>query len=140
MKKFNTKIGKIICKEFDQRAENMVFAYLFKNGIENLKNLTASDIDSVKGNQLMTDEFAKSLVKCAALIAQQCSFVEIVEYIRLYLNCVPTVRNLYLYREDYTEDGFKEILNSLDLEDEEVGLELELYVVVDEASLKVEDD
>lgn len=54
-----------------------------------------------------------------------------IEFIRLYLWCTPTVHDVYLYREDFTEETFAELLNSLDLEDEDVGSEIKLFAVVD---------
>lgn len=43
---------------------------------------------------------------------------------------------LEIYREDYTEGAFNEILQSLDIDDDMVGDALGCYCIVDEDSLK----
>ena len=63
---------------------------------------------------------------------------EMIEFIRLHLWCTPAVHDVYLYREDFTEESFAELLNDLDLDDEEVGNGIKLYAVVDEDCLREE--
>ena len=136
MKYYETKIGQIIDKEFDSRMELSVFAYILSNGIDNLKTITEDDILKVDGNGLMTKEFCQALVRCAVEICKQCEYIEIIKYIRLYLHCVPAVRELDLYRDDFSENTFSEILDTMDLEDEEVGDFLTVYAIVNEDTLK----
>ena len=61
-----------------------------------------------------------------------------IEFIRIHLWCTPTVHDVYLYREDFTDESFAELLDSLDLDNDEVGNEIKLYAVVDEDCLKEE--
>lgn len=131
MRYYETKIGKIIEEEFDSRMGNAVFAYIMSNGIDAIKEYTDEEITKIKGNVLCTAEFNQSLVRCARRICRECEWIEMIEFIRLYLWCTPTVHDVYLYREDFTEETFAELLNSLDLEDEDVGSEIKLFAVVD---------
>lgn len=136
MKYYDTKIGKIIDEEFDSRVGNMVFTYLMDKGIENIKEITDEQIEKMEGNGLMTQQFVQSLVRCARRICNECEWIEIIEFIRLYLWCTPTVHDVYLYKEDFTKETFAELLDDLDLEEDEVGSEIKLFVVVDEEWLK----
>lgn len=135
MKYYDTKIGKIIEEDFDVRMENAIFAYIFENGTEKLKEVTESDISKIKGEAMMTKEFCQSFVRCAVRIAKECTFAEIIEYIRLYLFCKPAVNELTLSREDFNEEAFNGILESLNLDNEEVGDSLTVYAVVNEENI-----
>ena len=136
MRYHETKIGRIIEEEFDSRVGNAVISYIMDNGIEFIKQITDGDIEKIKGNGLMTDNFLQSLVRCARRICNECEWIEMIEFIRLHLWCTPTVHDVYLYREDFTDESFAELLNSLDLDNDEVGNEIKLYAVVDEDCLK----
>ena len=136
MKHTNTKIEKIIKEEFDVRMGNAVFSYIMDKGIEFIKQITDEEISKIKGNGLMTADFVQSLVKCARRICIECEWVEMIEFIRLHLWCTPPVHDVSLYREDFSEESFRELLNDLDLDNEEVGNEIRLYAVVDEDCLK----
>ena len=129
---YDTKIGKIIEEEFDSRMENVVFSYIIDKGSECICNITNEDIDALEGNGLMSKEFIQSLVRCAKRICCECNYNEIIEYIRLYLNCNPPVREVILYKEDFTKESFAELLNDLNIDEDEVGNEIALYAVVDE--------
>ena len=132
MNYYDTKIGKIIDKEFDSRAGNMVFAYLMDKGIENIREITDEQIEKMEGNGLMTQRFVQSLVRCARRICNECEWIEIIEFIRLHLWCTPKVHDVYLYKEDFTEETFTELLDNLDLEKDEVISGIKLFAVVDE--------
>lgn len=136
MRYHETKIGRIIEEEFDSRVGNVVFSYIMDKGIEFIKQITDEDIEKIKGNGLMTADFVQSLVKCARRICTECEWVEMIEFIRLHLWCTPTVHDVYLYREDFTDESFAELLDDLDLDNDEVGNEIKLYAVVDEDCLK----
>lgn len=136
MRYYETKIGKIIEQEFNPRVENAVFSYIMDNGIKRIKRITDEDIAGIEGNGLFTAEFSQSLVRCARRICIECEWIEIIEYIRLFLYCTPTVHEVSLYRKDFSMDSFTELLWDLDLDDEEVGNEIRLYVVVNEECLK----
>lgn len=138
MRYYETKIGNIIEKEFDSRLEGAVFAYIMSNGIDHIKKYTDKDIAEVEGNGLCSAEFNQSLVRCAKRICAECEWIEIIEYIRLYLHCTPTVKELTLYREDFGRYDFENLLDALELDDEEVGSEIKLFAVVDEECLKGE--
>lgn len=136
MRYHETKIGKIIEQEFDVRIENAVFSYIMDKGIERIKQITDEDIVAIEGDGLFTAEFNQSLVRCARRICTECEWVEIIEYIRLFLFCAPTVHEVSLYREDFSMDSFTELLWDLDLDDGEVGNEIQLYAVVNKECLK----
>ena len=136
MRYHETKIGKIIEQEFDARIENAVFSYIMDKGIERIKQITDEDIVTIEGDGLFTAEFNQSLVRCARRICTECEWVEIIEYIRLFLFCAPTVHEVSLYREDFSMDSFTELLWDLDLDDGEVGNEIQLYAVVNKECLK----
>ena len=136
MRYHETKIGKIIEQEFDARIENAVFSYIMDKGIERIKQITDEDIVAIEGDGLFTAEFNQSLVRCARRICTECEWVEIIEYIRLFLFCAPTVHEVSLYREDFSMDSFTELLWDLGLDDGEVGNEIQLYAVVNKECLK----
>lgn len=136
MNYYDTKIGKIIDEEFDSRAGNMVFAYLMDKGIENIREITDEQIEKIEGNGLMTQRFVQSLVRCTRRICNECEWIEIIEFIRLHLWCTPKVHDVYLYREDYTEETFADLLDHLDLEEDEVESEIKLFAIVDGEWLK----
>lgn len=136
MRYHETKIGRIIEEEFDSRVGNAVFSYIMDKGIEFIKQITDEEISKIKGNGLMSTDFVQSLVRCARRICTECEWIEMIEYIRLHLWCTPTVHDVYLYREDFTDESFAELLDDLDLDNDEVGNEIKLYAVVDEDCLK----
>lgn len=136
MKYYETKIGKIIEQEFDTRVESVVFIYIMDKGIERIKRITDEDIAGIEGDGLCTAAFNQNLVRCARHICTECECVEIIEYIRLFLFCAPTVHEVSLYREDFSKDSFAELLHDLYLDDEEVGNEIRLYAVVNKECLK----
>lgn len=136
MRYYETKIGKIIEQEFDSRVENAVFSYIMDKGIERIKRITDEDIAGIEGNGLFSARFGQCLVRCARRICTECEWIEIIEYIRIFLHCTPTVHEVSLYREDFSMDSFAELLHDLNLDDEEVGSEIRLYAVINEECLK----
>lgn len=135
MKYYETKIGKIIEEDFDSRMGNAVISYIMDKGMSNVKEITDEQIEKLECNGLMTQDFVQSLVRCARRICNECEWIEMIEFIRLHLWCTPTVHDVYLYREDFTDESFAELLDSLDLDNDEVGNEIKLYAVVDEDCL-----
>lgn len=133
---YETKIGKIIEEEFDARMGNAVISYIMGKGIENIKEITDEQISKLEGNGLMTQDFVQSLVSCAKRICNECEWIELIEFIRLHLWCTPIVHDVYLYKEDFTDESFTELLDNLDLDKNEVGEELKLFAVVDSDCLK----
>lgn len=136
MEHYETKIGKIIEKEFDSRMGNAVISYIMDKGMSNVKEITDEQIKKLEGNGLMTQDFVQSLVRCARRICVECEWIELIEFIRLYLWCTPTVHDVYLYKEDFTDESFAELLDDLDLSEDEVVNEIKLFAVVDEDCLK----
>lgn len=140
MEYYNTKIRRIIEEEFDSRMENAVFGYIFDVGANKLKKITEEDILKVEGNALMTTDFTQALVRCAVRIVKECSYAEIIEYIRIYLFCEPKVNEIYLYKDYFNRTGFDELLGALDLEEDDVKKDyLKIYAVVDKDSLEEEE-
>ena len=136
MKYYDTKIENIIKEEFDLRMGNGVISYIMDKGIENVKEITDEQIAKLEGNGLMTQDFVQSLVRCARRICNECEWIELIEFIRLHLWCPPMVHDVYLYKEDFTEESFVELLDDLDLDESEVGNEIKLFAVVDKDCLK----
>ena len=136
MRRYKTKIENIIKEEFDLRMGNGVISYIMDKGIENVKEITDEQISKLEGNGLMTQDFVQSLVRCARRICNECEWIELIEFIRLHLWCVPIVHDVYLYKEDFTEESFGELLDDLDLDESEVGNEIKLFAVVDKDYLK----
>ena len=73
MKYYETKIGKIIEKEFDSRMENAVISYIMDKGMSNVKEITDEQIEKLEGNGLMTQDFVQSLVRCESGYAMSVS-------------------------------------------------------------------
>lgn len=136
MKYYETKIGKIIEDEFDTRIGNAVISYIMDNGIENVKEITDEQISKLECDGFMTQDFVQSLVRCARRICNECEWIELIEFIRLHLWCDPIVHDVYLYKEDFTEESFIELLDDLDLDESEVENEIKLFAVVDKDCLK----
>lgn len=133
---YETKIGKIIEEEFDSRMGNAVISYIMDKGISNVKKITDEQIEKLEGNGLMAQDFVQLLVRCARRICNECEWIELIEFIRLHLWCIPTVHDVYLYKEDFTDESFSELLKDLELDEEEVGSEIKLFAVVDKDCLK----
>lgn len=113
-----------------------LFAYIMDKGMSNVKEITDEQIEKLEGNGLMTQDFVQSLVRCARRICIECEWAELIEFIRLHLWCTPTVHDVYLYKEDFTDELFAELLDNLDLDESEVGEEIKLFAVVDKDCLK----
>ena len=133
---YKTKIGKIIEEEFDPRMGNAVVSYIMDKGMSNVKEITDKQIEKLEGNGLMTAKFLQSLVRCARRICNECEWIELIKFIRLYLWCTPTVYDVYLYKEDFNDESFAELLDNLNLDESEVGEEIKLFAVVDSDCLK----
>lgn len=101
---YETKIGKIIEEEFDSRMGNAVISYIMDEGMSNVKEVTDEQIEKLEGNGLMTQDFVQSLVRCARRICNECEWIELIEFIRLHLWCTPIVHDVYLYKEDFTDE------------------------------------
>lgn len=136
MKGYETKIENIIKEEFYLIMGNAVISYIMDKGIENVKEITDEQISKLEGNGLMTQDFVQSLVRCARRICNECEWIELIEFIRLHLWCDPIVHDVCLYKEDFTEESFGELLDDLDLDESEVGNEIKLFAVVDKDCLK----
>lgn len=134
--RYKTKIENIIEEEFYLIMGNVVISYIMDKGIENVKEITDEQISKLEGNGLMTQDFVQSLVRCARRICNECEWIELIEFIRLHLWCPPIVHDVYLYKEDFTEESFVELLDDLDLDESEVGNEIKLFAVVDKDCLK----
>ena len=76
------KVDQIIREEFDSRMDLAVMQYLCEQvGIDNAKQITDAQIESLDGNALMTQSFCQAMVRCARRIARECNFInDIVPY------------------------------------------------------------
>lgn len=122
MKGKNQEISNLIAKDFDSRMEASVFSYILDNGMERLKEVTEEEIISIEGNGLMTASFVQALVRTSVKICKTYSHMEIMEYIRIGCMFSPFPKELTLYKEDYTEIGWEEICNTLDVEEDETAV------------------
>ena len=119
-KYYETKIGKIVDKNFDARMTNAVIAYIVDNGWNNVKDITDEQILNLEAQGLMTKEFAQALVKTAREICQTCSMWEdLMPYIRCHIgiNGYQT-QEIRLEKEDYTESEWDNLIYQLDIDDD----------------------
>jgi len=131
MRYFETEIGGIINKNFDSRMEFAVFTFIMNKGTDNLKDLSDEQIDKmphVTGNFISKD-FFQALVKTAVKICKECSTLDIMEYICCYLSFEPQTRELTIYKEDFSNGGWNEIICALSLEKEDVGKTIDLLAI-----------
>lgn len=138
MRKYETKIGKIIAKEFDSGLEMSVFLYILDNGIENTKEITDEEISQTKGCLIITDEVAQALKRCAREICRNCNSVEIMQYIRMYVYMKPAVHELEFYKDECSENMWDAIINALCLDEYEAGECFGVYAIVNEDTLREE--
>lgn len=130
---YDTKIGKIIDKNFDGRMTNAVIGYIIDKGWENVKEITDEQIAKIEGQALMTAEFAQALVKTAREICQSCSMWEdFMPYIRCHIgiNGYQT-EEFRLDREEVANYGFNSVLEALGV-DEDVDRIEGFMIVTDE--------
>jgi len=138
MKKYyDTKVGKIVAKDFDSRMDMALFLYIMSNGVETIKKLSEEEINNVPdngNNAIVKKNFEVALKKTAVKICNECSINEIMEYIRCHLNIKPQTHKITFYRDQFADtDSWKEfVVDSLRLEPEDVGDSLEVLVITSE--------
>lgn len=121
-KYYETKIGKIIEKNFDSRMTNAVISYIIDKGWDNVKDITDEQIKEVKGNSMMTDRFSQGLVRTAREITRECNvFDDFLPFIRLYIpmNNYQT-HDVRFFKEDIEENTWDMLLNDLNINDEDI--------------------
>ena len=119
-KYYETKIGKIIEKNFDARMTNAVIGYIIDEGWENVKDITDEEISSFEDQGLMTKEFSQALVRTAREICQTCNmWDDFMPYIRCHIgiNGYQT-QELTLDREDYSESEWDNFTYQLDIDED----------------------
>lgn len=82
---YETEIGRLIEKQFDGRMQSFLFSYILENGTEALKEATDEQIESVKGNTILSDDFMQALVRTARDISKKHGSQEIMKYIKSYV-------------------------------------------------------
>ena len=117
-KYYETKIGKIIEKEFDSRTEMMALTYIMDKGIDNIKNITEEKIMEIKGNGLMGQNFCQALVRCTVKIANECTPMEIMEYIRLHAHFAPYPEETTFFKDDFDNHHWQVMCDILNDEPE----------------------
>lgn len=115
---FATNVGKIIHDNFDARVSGMAIYYILEKGMDNIKKISDETIAKIKGNAMMTDEFAQSIVKTAKKICLNCTENDILTYVRCYLPLEPQIQDIEIYKEDMPEYSWKETCNAFDLDDD----------------------
>lgn len=132
MRYFETEIGRIINKNFDGRMELAALTFIVNKGTDNLKDLSDEQINKmphVTGN-FISKEFCQALIKTAVKVCKECSALDIMEYIRCYLSFEPQTHELTLYKEDFSNGGWNEMIDALSLEKEDVGKTIDLLAIV----------
>lgn len=128
----NEEIRSLIARKFDSRMEAAMFMYILDYGIEKLSKTTEDDIQNIKGNAMMSDSFLQALVRVAVEICKKFSAMEIMTYIRMACNFTPFPSKLKLYKEDYSEIGWEEICDALDLDGDEEDQRISILVIKEE--------
>lgn len=129
---YETKIGKIIAQEFDSRMEAAIFSYILENGFNQLKEVTEKEIKDIKSDcSLMTDDFCRAIVKAAVRICKECSVWEYMTYMRCYLNIEPKIDQITLYKDDYSEHAWDNLVQTLDVGEEKEFIEMQVIVEMD---------
>lgn len=129
---YETKIGKIIAQEFDSRMEAAIFSYILENGFNQLKEVADIQIEDIKSSsKLMTDDFCRAMVKAAVRICKECTVWEYMTYIRCYLNIEPKIDQITLYKADYSEQTWNNLLQTFNLEEEKEYINMQTIVGVD---------
>lgn len=129
---YETKIGKIIAQEFDSRMEAAIFSYILENGFNQLKEVADIQIEDIKSSsKLMTDDFCRAMVKAAVRICKECTVWEYMAYIRCYLNIEPKIDQITLYKVDYFEQTWSNLLQTFNVEEEKEYINMQTIVGVD---------
>lgn len=129
---YETKIGKIIAQEFDSRMEAAIFSYILEHGFNQLKEVADIQIEDIKSSsKLMTDDFCRAMVKAAVRICKECTVWEYMTYIRCYLNIEPKIDQITLYKVDYSEQTWSNLLQTFNVEEEKEYINMQTIVEVD---------
>lgn len=129
---YETKIGKIIAQEFDSRMEAAIFSYILEKGFNQLKEVADIQIEDIKSSsKLMTDDFCRAMVKAAVRICKECTVWEYMAYIRCYLNIEPKIDQITLYKNDYSEQTWSNLLQTFNVEEEKEYINMQTIVGVD---------
>ena len=77
------KVKAIIDNTFDSRMGIAVIQYMLQQiGMDNCAKITDEEIESIKGNAFMTDEFCQAMVRTAREIAKECNFInDVIPYL-----------------------------------------------------------
>lgn len=129
---YETKIGKIIAQEFDSRMEAAIFSYILEHGFNQLKEVADIQIEDIKSSsKLMTDDFCRAMVKAAVRICKESTVWEYMTYIRCYLNIEPKIDQITLYKVDYSEQTWSNLLQTFNVEEEKEYINMQTIVEVD---------
>ncbi|MBS5080419.1 MAG: hypothetical protein KH031_09690 [Clostridiales bacterium] len=129
---YETKIGKIIAQEFDSRMEAAIFSYILEHGFNQLKEVADIQIEDIKSSsKLMTDDFCRAMVKAAVRICKECTVWEYMTDIRCYLNIEPKIDQITLYKDDYSERTWSNLLQTFNVEEEKEYINMQTIVEVD---------
>lgn len=114
-----SKIEEIINKEIGSTSELVVLHYLVEKGIENVKNITEEDIETVEGNPIATKEYLQAIVRAAVQIAKECSTDDIFKYIRCEAAFNPRVTGIELWKENMKGNSWEYLCDELDVDPNE---------------------
>ena len=114
-----SKIEEIINKEIGSTSEIVVLHYLVEKGIENVKNITEEDIETIEGNPIATKEYLQAIVKAAVQIAKECSADDIFRYIRCEASFNPYVACIELWKENMEDSSWEYLCEELDVDPDE---------------------
>ena len=135
------KVKEIIRREFDERVGMSVVTYILSKGWDNVKNITEEQIASIEAQPLMSAEFLQALVRCAVRICNETDMnMDFIPFIIKYQYCATApAREMQLYKDDFTEDAWNNLVYILDDIDVESATWMKLSCVVLESEEDVEE-
>lgn len=124
------KVRNIIRKEFDSRMEMAVVTHILGVGWDNLEKFTEDDINKVKGNGLMTQEFCQALTRAAVRICKECSmFDDFLPFIINYLYVDKAkMKKVEIYKDEVLRDRWENLIE-FDIMDEEDIDDIDMIVL-----------
>lgn len=132
-KKLINKIDKIINEGCDSRMTIAILNYIIDVGYENIKELTDEDIANMKNEPLMTKEFQTAFVTTARELCRQFKSIDLITYIANIDMVGAEKHTTYLYKDQFSDDGWEDVIYSLNIDDEDPeSIEVMITVIENE--------
>lgn len=111
------KIATIMAEKWIVGLAMPVITYITEKGWANVKKITDSDLESVKGTQIMTKNFQISLINTAREICNTCDMLN--DFFP-YVASLKDDADITIYRDDVHECTWDQILSDAGLDEEDV--------------------